>query len=184
MCAEFPQTGKTATQILELYPVLIKTKKYKLEPSLYIKTAMIELLKKQWWFIFGPVALACLAFIWPSWWFVSIAILIVVLYLLFWAVQFAGVTQMEQNKMLFEKMSYEIDGRQILMKINERQGMPVTWDMIKTARKAKNHYLLSLSKAQFIFLPFNIFTNPNDLRMMDTYLKRKNLLAETPVKVA
>jgi hypothetical protein len=103
----------------------------------------------------------------------------VVGYLLFWAVQFAGVTQVEQNKMLFEKMSYEIDGRQILMKLNERQGMPVSWDMIKNAKKTKDHYLLALSKAQFIFLPYNIFVNPNDLKMMDAYLKRKNLLAET-----
>ncbi len=164
--------------------MLIKTKKYKLEPAMYIKTAMLELLRKQWWFIFGPVALACLAFIWPSWWFVSIALLIVVLYLLFWAVQFAGVTQVEQNKMLFEKMSYEIDGRQILMKLNERQGMPVSWDMIKAAKKTKEFYLLSLSKAQFIFLPYNIFVNPNDLKMMDAYLKRKNLIAEANEPVA
>ena len=143
---------------------------------------MLELLKKQWWFIAGPIAVACLAFIWPSWWFVSIAILIVVLYLLFWAVQFAGVTQLDQNKMLFQKMSYEIDGRQILMKINEREGMPVKWEMIKTAKKTKEHYLLALSKAQFIFLPYTIFVNPNDLRMMDSYLKRKNLLADVPAK--
>ena len=136
----------------------------------------MELLRKQWWYIVGPIALACLAFIWPSWWFISIAILIVVLYLLFWAVQFAGVTQVEQNKMLFERMSYEIDGRQILMKLNERQGMPVSWDMIKSAKKTKGLYLLSLSKAQFIFLPYTIFQNPNDLKMMDTYLKRKNLI--------
>ena len=139
---------------------------------------MTELLRKQWWYIFGPVALACLAFIWPSWWFVSIALVIVVGYLLFWGVQFAGVTQVEQNKMLFQKMNYEIDGRQILMKINEREGMPVNWDMIKSAKKTKELYLLSLSKAQFIFLPYTIFNNPNDLKMMDAYLKRKNLISE------
>lgn len=157
--------------------MIIKTKKYKLETSTYIKMAMLELLRKQWWFIIGPIALACLAFIWPSWWFISGAILIVVLYLLFWAVQFTGVTQLEQNKIIFEKMAYEIDGRQILMKINEKQGMPVNWDMIKKAKKTKDAYLLSLSKAQFIHLPFRIFNTPNDLKMMDAYLKRKNLIA-------
>ncbi len=75
-------------------------------------------------------------------------------------------------------MAYEIDGRQILMKISEKQGMPVNWEMIKTAKKTNDAYLLSLSKAQFIHLPFRIFNNPNDLKMMDAYLKRKNLLAE------
>ncbi len=91
--------------------MIIKTKKYKLETSTYIKMAMMEILRKQWWFIIGPIAIACLAFIWPSWWFISGAILIVVLYLLFWAVQFTGVTQLEQNKIIFEKMAYEIDGQ-------------------------------------------------------------------------
>lgn len=157
--------------------MIIKTKKYKLETSTYIKMALLELLRKQWWYIIGPIAVACLAFIWPSWWFISGAILIVVLYLLFWAVQFTGVTQLEQNKIIFEKMSYEIDGRQILMKINEKQGMPVNWEMIKSAKKTNDAYLLSLSKAQFIHLPFRIFTNPNDIKMMDAYLKRKNLIA-------
>ena len=79
-------------------------------------------------------------------------------------------------------MAYEIDGRQILMKLNERQGMPVGWEMIKAAKKTKEHYLLTLSKAQFIFLPYNIFTTPNDLKMMDSYLKRKNLLPDNTVK--
>jgi hypothetical protein len=50
--------------------------------------------------------------------------------------------------------------------------------MIKTAKKTNDAYLLSLSKAQFIHLPFRIFNNPNDLKMMDAYLKRKNLLTE------
>ena len=119
----------------------IITKKYKLETSRYIKMSLIELLRKQWWYIIGPIAIACLAFIWPSWWFISGAILIVVLYLLFWAVQFTGVTQVEQNKVMFEKLYYEIDKDQIMMKLNERQGMPVSWDRINTAKKAEDHYL-------------------------------------------
>ena len=70
------------------------------------------------------------------------------------------------------------------MKINEREGMPVKWEMIKAARKTKDHYLLALSKAQFIFLPYNIFVNQNDLRMMDSYLKRKNLIADAAPKTS
>lgn len=160
--------------------MIIKTKKYKLETSTYIKMAMMALLRKQWWFIIGPIAVACLAFIWPSWWFISGAVLIVVLYLLFWAVQFTGVTQLEQNKLMFEKLSYEIDGRQILMKLNERQGMPLSWDMIKSAVKDKEAYILFLSKAQFIHLPFRIFNHPNDIKLLESLLRRKNLLPASP----
>ena len=51
--------GNTTQHFYQFFTVLIKTKKYKLEPALYIKTAMLELLKKQWWFIAGPIAIAC-----------------------------------------------------------------------------------------------------------------------------
>ena len=50
------------------------------------------------------------------------------LFLLFWWIQFYGVTQLEQGKALFERFSYEITGQQIVMKFNPREGMPMKWD--------------------------------------------------------
>ena len=94
----------------------------------------------------------------------------------FWYAQFVGITQTEQTRMLFEKMQYEIDSRQILMKISDKQGMPVTWDKIKEAEKTTDAYVLILSKAQFIYLPFRIFNSEHDLRFMEVIMQRKNLL--------
>ena len=158
--------------------MIVKTKKYKLETKTYIKLGMMNILKEQWWVILIAVAIACGYFIVPSWWWVSMAILAYILYLLFWLIQFAGVSQMEQNKAMFEKLAYEIDSRQILMKVNPREGMPIKWDMIKKAQIQKDGFLLTMSKAQFIHLPFRIFNTENEKKFVETILKRKGYVPQ------
>lgn len=137
---------------------------------------LINIIKEQWWVILIALAI-CLGFFWIAsiWWFVG-AIIAYGLYVLFWAIQFTGVTQMEQNKVIFERLSYEIDSRQILMKLNVREGMPVQWNMIKRVEMTKDAYVLYMSKAQFIHLPFRIFNTDNERKFMETILKRKELI--------
>jgi hypothetical protein len=156
--------------------MIIKTKKYQLPTGTYIKMGLINIIKEQWWVILIALAI-CLGFFWIAsiWWFVG-AIIAYGLYILFWAIQFTGVTQMEQNKVIFEKLSYEIDSRQILMKLNVREGMPVQWNMIKRVEMTKDAYVLYMSKAQFIHLPFRIFNSDNERKFMETILKRKELI--------
>jgi hypothetical protein len=86
------------------------------------------------------------------------------------------VTQLEQNKVMFEKMNYEIDSRQLLMKINTKQGMPLTWDMVKKVSVGKNRYVLVISKAQLIELPKRIFNSDNEIKFFESILKRKGLV--------
>lgn len=158
--------------------MIVKTKKYKLETKTYIKIGMKNILKEQWWVILIALAIASGYFFIASWWWISMALLAYVLYLLFWVIQFAGVSQMEQNKVIFEKLSYEIDSRQILMKVNPRQGMPIKWDMIKKAELTKDAFVLIMSKAQFIHLPFRIFNTDNEKKFVETILRRKGLLPQ------
>ncbi|WP_192347666.1 YcxB family protein [Algoriphagus sp. Y33] len=156
--------------------MIVKTKKYQLPTGTYIKMALVNILKEQWWVI--PIALVIMCgYFWiPSIWWIIGALIAYGLYVLFWAIQFTGVTQMEQNKVIFDKMAYEIDSRQILMKINTKQGMPVQWNMIKNAEVRKDAYVLYMSKAQFIHLPFRIFNSDNERKFMETILKRKELI--------
>ncbi len=156
--------------------MIIKTKKYQLPTGTYIKMGLVNVIKEQWWVILIALAI-CLGFFWIAsiWWFIG-AIIAYGLYVLFWAIQFTGVTQMEQNKVIFEKLSYEIDSRQILMKLNVREGMPVQWNMIKRVEMTKDAYVLYMSKAQFIHLPFRIFNSDNERKFMETILKRKELI--------
>jgi hypothetical protein len=160
--------------------MIVKTKKYQLTSGTYIKIGMQNILREQWWVLLIPVAISCMMFLIPShwWWIGSLTALI--LYGLFWLIQFAGVSQLDQNKIMFEKFNYEITSQQIMMKLNIKQGMPVKWETIKKAMKTKKAFLLVISKAQFIYLPYRIFNSDNEIRFMDSILRRKGYLKENP----
>jgi hypothetical protein len=156
--------------------MIVKTRNYKLDKKEYRKLALINILKKQWWVSLIVLAI-CLGFIWihSIWWFIF-AILGGGLYLLFWWIQFYGVTQLEQGKMLFEKFSYEITSQQIVMKLNAREGMPLKWDQIKSAQIGKDYFLLFVNKAQLIHLPFRIFNTENERKFLTSILRNKGLI--------
>jgi len=156
--------------------MLVKTKNYRLEKKVYIRMAFISILKQQWWA--GLIMLAiCLGYVWiPTWWWFFGAFFGAGLFLLFWWIQFYGVTQLEQGKMLFERFSYEISSQQILMKINPREGMPMKWDQIKRAQVGKDYFVLFINKAQLIYLPFKIFNSDNERKFVMSILKNKGLI--------
>lgn len=158
--------------------MIVKTKKYQLTPKAFIKAGLWSIAKEQWWYVVFPFLFGCIAFLLPDekWWFIIPAILAVVLYVLFWYIQFLGASQMEQSKMMFERMSYEIDSRQLLIKLNERQGSPVKWEMFKKVYKRKEDYLFMMGRGQFLLLPYKIFSSENDMKFVDSILNRKSLI--------
>ena len=83
---------------------------------------------------------------------------------------------MAQYKQLFDKYRYEIDSRQIFMKISDKEGGIIKWDMILSAYKDKEAYVLEMGKYQFIYLPFVIFNNDNDRKLMDKIMRDKGLV--------
>jgi hypothetical protein len=158
--------------------MIVKTRNYRLEKKDYIRMAMRSILRKQWWVSLIVVAICLFYFLVPSiWWFIG-ALVGAGLYLLFWWIQFYGVTQLEQGKMLFERFSYEITSQQIVMKINPREGMQLKWVQIKSEQVGKDHYLLFVNKAQLIHLPFKIFNTDNERKFVGSILKNKGLVKE------
>ncbi|RRB04459.1 YcxB family protein [Larkinella rosea] len=186
--------------------MIIKTKKYALDQKTYISLAMRSWVKHNWYWGFVPLGLIFINAIlnvtgvYPNWWIYLVIVLLTILYVLFWAVQFTGITQMEQTKSLFQKYVYEIDSRQIMLKLNAREGGILKWDQIRSVTKDKTAYVLVVSNdqamngmkvnwlakivakgmknAQFLYLPYSIFTTENELKFMDTLLKRKGFLGE------
>lgn len=157
--------------------MIVKTKNYKLDKKTYVRIAFRNILKQQGWIAALVVVALCLGYLWiPSiWWFIGSAIGLG-LFLLFWWIQFYGVTQMEQGKMLFEKFSYEISSQQVLMKVNPREGMPLKWDQFKKALIEKDSFVLFVNKAQIIHLPFRIFNTENERKFLTSILKNKGLI--------
>ncbi len=179
-------------------PQAIRTKKYQLDKNTYTTMALTQVWKKDWWHALIPLVLFLLPAAFSfSWWWVAGAVIITILFVLLRSAQVMGVTQVEQGNPLFEKLMYEIDQRQILMKRNEREGMALGWDMIQKAQKRDDGFQLWLkppTDAQlpggwkgwvarnfqapvFVLLPFRIFNSQNDLKLMESLLRRKNLLA-------
>jgi hypothetical protein len=159
--------------------MIVKTKNYKLDKQTYIRLALRSILKKQGWIAAVAAVVICLGYFIPGadsiWWFIA-AVVGLGLYILFWWIQFYGVTQLEQGKMLFEKFSYEISSQQILMKINPREGMPMKWDQIQNAVIGKDFFALFVNKAQIIYLPFKIFNTENERKFVGSILKTKGLV--------
>lgn len=179
-------------------PMAIRTKKYQLDKETYTRKALGQVWRKDWWHALIPLVLLLLPAVFSfSWWWVAAAIIVTLLFVLLRSAQVMSVTQVEQGGPLFEKLTYEIDPRQLLLKRNEREGMTMTWDMIQRVQKQPDGYLLWLqppSNAQlpggwkgwlartfqvpvFIHMPSRIFNSPNDVKRFESILQRKNLMA-------
>lgn len=156
--------------------MIVRTKKYQLATGKYIGLALVGVLKQQWWVFLIYFAICSGFFIIPNAWWIIGASIALILYLLFWLVQFAGVTQLEQSKFLFNKLNYELSSQQILVKLNSKQGMPMKWDQIKRASAKKEAFLLFVSKAQLIYLPHRIFNSDNEIKFFETILRRKGYI--------
>ena len=156
--------------------MIVRTKKYQLPTKKYIGIAFKAVLKQQWWVLLIYLTI-CAGYLWipNNWWIIGASIGLV-LYMLFWLIQFAGVTQLEQGKFMFEKLSYEISSHQILLKVSANQGMPMKWDQVKRVKKGKDFFVFWLSKAQLIYLPFKIFNSKNEISFIETVLKRKGYI--------
>jgi hypothetical protein len=157
--------------------MVVRTKNYRMDKKTYINLAFKSILKQQGWIAALAALAICIPYFWlPSiWWFIG-AFIGLGLYLLFWYIQFYGVTQLEQGKMLFEKFSYEINSQQILMKISAREGMPLKWDQIQRASIGKDYFLLHVNKAQLIHWPFKIFNTENERKFVVSILKTKGFV--------
>ncbi len=163
-------------------PLAIKTKKYGLEKNKYIAMCMRQLFANQWKWAFLPLALIGLnVFLnlsgtYKNYWIYIFLAVGVIGYILFWLIQFTGITQLAQYKQLFDKYRYEIDSRQIFMKISDKEGGMIKSDMILSAYKDKEAYVLEMGKYQFIYLPLAIFNNDNDRKLMDKIMRDKGLI--------
>ncbi len=154
----------------------IHTKKIALQRNTYIKLALLHLLRRQWWV--GALAMLLTAAIhylgWGRWAIVPPILLL--LYFLFWLVQFYGATVVEDSTFIFERMSYQINSQQIILQLTPKQGMAIGWGQIKTAKARKKGFVLFLSAAHLIYLPHHIFKGTHEIRFVHMLLQRKKLI--------
>jgi hypothetical protein len=161
----------------------VVTKKHQLTPKIYRRICMRSIIKKQWWLplaLFGGVVALNILLnltIYRNIWIYFFAILGPSLWYLFWWIQFTGAPHLTQLKPFFEKFIYEFSSKDIILRVNQKEGVQLKWENIQSAEKTEDAFILYISVAQIIHLPFKIFQNENDLRFMEKMiLERKNLL--------
>lgn len=162
--------------------MVVKTKKFALDKKHYIRKAFVDQIKKmKFWFLI-PLAVAILGLVlnftgvYKNWWILITAIIGAILFAGFWYLQFYAATQMEQNKQMFDKFAYEIDSRQILVKINAKEGGVIKWDMIKSAEADESGLYLHMGRGQFLHFRNEVFNSEHDRKLFESILRRKNLL--------
>ena len=158
--------------------MIVKTKKCQLDTNVYRKIGLKNIIKDQIWLpiaIFvGLLALNGIINIWyRNWWMFIFAFVGAGLWYAFWWIQFTGVPKLPQNQIMFEKLYYEFSSPQILIKRNEKEGMQIKWEMIKSVEKTADAFILYMGRAQFFHFPFKIFPTEHDLKMFETIMKRK-----------
>jgi hypothetical protein len=156
-----------------------KTKKYQVPLNTYVKIGMMNVIKQWWWAFAVPVVFIILGFIIGGGWALGLsitALVVTILYLLFWGVQFYGLSQVPQGKILFERLSYEFEQKQIKILKTQKEGMMMPWENIKKVTKTKDAFILKLSLVQYIHLPFDLFQTENDLKFTEKLFERKGLV--------
>ncbi|MGR3810223.1 YcxB family protein [Jiulongibacter sp. NS-SX5] len=163
--------------------MIVKTKKFALDKKKYINMAFTRQIKNSWYWLLIPLAVMILGLglhfsgVYKNWWILITGFVGGLLYIAFWYIQFYAATQMEQNAQMFDKFAYEIDSRQILVKVNKREGGVIKWDTILSAEKLENNdFLLHIARGQFLHFPKNVFNSEHDMKLMENILRRKSLL--------
>jgi len=162
--------------------MIVKTKKFALDPKQYVSISFKRHMTAEWKWLLIPAAFFLLGLVlhftgtYKNWWIPVVAVVGGGLYVLFWYVQFYAASQMDQNKQMFDKFMYEIDSRQILVKINQKEGGVMKWDSIQSAELMADAFLLIIGKGQFLRFPFSVFNSEHDLKLFESILKRKELL--------
>ena len=156
--------------------MIIRTRKYKIPKSKYIKITFRNLLRKRWWIALLVGLISFLFFYTGHSTLGTISVVLFVLFFLFTFFQVYAVTMLDQNKILFDPFSYQISSKNILMQLTTKQGMTIEWEQIKWVKKDKKNFTLFLSPVQFIYLPHRVFRTPQEITFMNILLQRKRLL--------
>lgn len=157
--------------------MIIKTKKYQLSRDTYISVGWSYLLRSKWW-----ILLIALPFLLSYIYFRSIAFCVVLPVLgelAYWGYgwfRLYAVTKVRQNELMFSPLIYQISSQELLMQFNSKQAASIPWDQIKQVYRDSSCFMLIISPVQFIYWPYKIFHSVHEIKLVESILRRKQLL--------
>jgi hypothetical protein len=156
--------------------MIIKTKKYALPRSVYIKEGFFNAIRKQWWVLALFAVAIPVLFYSGHWGWGIFAIVLCIIFLFFRAGQFYAVTKMEQSRFFFEPLRYQISSKEIMIQLTTKRGSPISWKQVKSVKVNKKRFLLFLGPAQFLYFPRSIFYTKQEIKFMMLLLRRKKFI--------
>lgn len=158
--------------------MIVKTKKHRCTKKDYMRVTFFNLLQRQWWLGLLLFTVSGGVFFYQQSWYVVLFPLLGLSYFAFQWGKFYAITRISQNQWLFEPLAYQISSQQInvIIQDNKQAVIPITWEEIKYARQSKDAFLLFLTEAQFIYLPYKKFGTPYEVQFVSSLLKKKKLI--------
>lgn len=87
-----------------------------------------------------------------------------------------ALSEVPENKAMFARFSFDITPQKIMMRINVREGMNITWDKIEKVTVKEDYFMMHMARFQFLHLPLKIFKTKNDVSLFKLILRRKGFL--------
>ena len=173
-----------ARQQMRMAPPIAKTKKYQVQLKDYMREGLKLAFTTFWYAFLVPVVIVGLAIIWPkaTTWLVVTAIVLTVLWVGFWVLQFYALKILPQGKEYFERQWLEFfdKGMAIRRHANEKpeEMRGLTFDMISRAKLTSKAlmFFMGASKVSFFYIPLEAFASQHDFKTVENLLKRRGLL--------
>jgi hypothetical protein len=157
--------------------MIIKTKKVQLSEENYLKINFRKKLKNDTKIFICCIVLFLVTLILKKFWFSFFIVLGVALYIGFWFLQFFSVRYIEMSKIMFAPTIYEISKEKILCIISSNQGFNIKWNQIKKVEYLNQDFILRISHAQILYIPYKSFNCDYDLNFFKFLLKDNKLIS-------
>lgn len=154
----------------------IRTNKHQIPKKLYVKTCFQQVMRDFWWAWGIPILFLVVGLFYAFWTMFIIALTLSLLYPLLAYLVLRALSEVPENKAMFSRFSFDITPQNIMMRVNVREGMNVTWDKVKKVTVKDDHFMIHMARFQFLHLPTKIFKNKNDVGLFKLILRRKGFL--------
>lgn len=132
-------------------------------------------LRRKWWILL--LLAAVLPWAWqmmgrPR---LELVLVAVAVFLVWIPAEMAKHVFLPKNKRLYLRRRHEFDDERILTRVSDGSIGRMNWPDVTTVSRTRKHFLVYISKKQFIVIPFRAFKTEADLRAFGEFLAARKL---------
>lgn len=154
----------------------IKTQDFELRKGEMLALLSQNYIRRKWWILL--LLAAILPWAWQMMGRPPLELLIaaVVIFVVWIPAELAKHVFLPKNKRLYLKRRHEFDDDWIFTYVSDDSIGKMKWSGVASASKLGKHFLIYISKKQFIVIPFRAFESNDDLSDFGEFLSARKLL--------